>query len=121
MGAKIQVNLKTKELELINKECLTNADRIVAKIANDWAGYAIGHMTVSPSDPGEPPGVDTGALKNSIGADQVKPGVWKVHDGVEYGAYLEFGTAHMAARPWFEPSLQIIKDRLPSDLKELIK
>jgi len=37
--------------------------------------------------------VDTGALKNSIHAEQVDENNWIVEDGVEYGVYQELGTS----------------------------
>jgi hypothetical protein len=37
--------------------------------------------------------VRTGALKNSIGADEVDPKFWEIGDEVEYGVYQELGTS----------------------------
>ena len=37
--------------------------------------------------------VDTGALKNSIEAEEKTPLAWEIHDGVEYGVYQELGTS----------------------------
>lgn len=60
----------------------------------------------SPSAPGDPPGVDTGALRNSM--KWVSEGKFKrlIQDGIEYGAYLEFGTENMAARPFMSPAFE---------------
>lgn len=58
------------------------------------------------SAPGQPPAVDTGALINSIQMTAKGPfEVW-IHDGVEYGIYLELGTHNMAARPFMKPAIE---------------
>ena len=58
----------------------------------------------SPSAPGDPPGVVTNALRGGM--------KWKpdgrftriIHDSVEYGAWLEFGTERMLPRPFMSPA-----------------
>lgn len=37
--------------------------------------------------------VDTGALKNSIIAEEKDKNHWEIHDGVEYGVFQELGTS----------------------------
>jgi len=61
-----------------------------------------------PSAPGEPPHVDTGALRASIHVEKPKTLARDIMDGVEYGVYLEFGTSspRMAARPWLTPAVE---------------
>ena len=59
-----------------------------------------------PSTPGDAPTVQTGTLRRSIGIDvgDLKTrGTVKVGSNVEYAKPLEFGTRHMAARPWMRP------------------
>ena len=55
------------------------------------------------SSPGNPPNVDTGALRASIGWRALGGFRYMIFDGVIYGAYLEFGTSRMAARPFMSP------------------
>ena len=60
---------------------------------------------VGRSEPGDPPGVDTGTLKNSTrwipdDSDKLKAYVLVQP---EYAPFLEFGTDKMAARPFFGP------------------
>lgn len=49
--------------------------------------------------------VDTGFLMNSIQARKIGPAHWRVTVGAEYGIYLEYGTRHMAAQPFFFPTI----------------
>jgi hypothetical protein len=68
-------------------------------------------MSVSPSAPGDTPGVDTGTLRASIHQEEVGPYTRHIMDGVGYGIYLEFGTSDMAPRPWFVPAFHRAEDR----------
>lgn len=65
--------------------------------------------SLSPSEPGEGPGVVTGLLRGSItwrpGIDGQSPYV-DVGSAVEYAPFLELGTARMAARPFLRPALE---------------
>lgn len=69
------------------------------------------------SGPGEPPAPDTGNLKNSVwtGVDGEKL-VGNVSVGAEYGAFLEFGTAKMAPRPFMRPALSNKTDEIRADI-----
>jgi hypothetical protein len=64
------------------------------------------------SAPGQPPMVLTGELKRGVKVKKVKTlhrrvGVW----GSEYAYPMEFGTKHMAARPWLRPEVDKIEQR----------
>lgn len=54
---------------------------------------------------------DTGALSNSIAAEQESPLGWLVRDGVTYGVFNELGTSRMGARPFMAPSVEA--ERVP--------
>lgn len=101
----ITVRLDTKRLDEIAAQLGVRTDRIVAMAAQEVVGDATSGMGESPSAPGDFPGVDTGALRASIHADKTGENQYTVSDGVEYGAYLEYGTPRMAARPWLGPSV----------------
>jgi hypothetical protein len=58
--------------------------------------------------------VDTGAYVGSIEAERVSETEWVVHDGVEYGIFVEFGTHRMAARPCAQPAIAQIQQAAPS-------
>ncbi len=58
--------------------------------------------------------IDTGALINSIQAEQKKKGSWIIHDGVEYGVYWELGHRNIFLRryvrkPFLEPALRFVE------------
>lgn len=81
------------------------ADRAIAAIAFEGESFAKRNMTVSPSSPGEFPGVDTGTLKNSIHVEPAGLGKRNLVAGTAYAHYLEFGTSKMAPRPFFQPTV----------------
>ena len=66
----------------------------------------------SPSSPGQPPAVVTGNLKNSITVKKIKVLSYVLNVGAEYGLPLEFGTRHMAARPFIRPAVMRFPGRL---------
>jgi len=76
-----------------------------------------------PSMAGSPPAVDTGMLRKSITHDVEQDGsrvVGRVGSTIgnpPYGAYLEYGTSKMAARPWLQPALK----KNSTKIEELIK
>ena len=59
----------------------------------------------SPSRPGEPPGLDTGFLRNSVQVDSVTPTEAIIAPHTDYAEHLEFGTSRMAARPFMRPAV----------------
>ena len=59
----------------------------------------------SPSSPGDPPGLDTGFLRNSVTVDSVTPTEAVIGPHADYAEHLEFGTSRMAARPFLRPAL----------------
>lgn len=83
---------------------------IVAKVGHDIEREAKDSMEGGgfphvPSAPGQPPHVDSGNLKDSIRFDMTGQLEGEVAAAAEYAAYLEFGTAHMAARPFMTPAV----------------
>lgn len=73
------------------------------------------------SAPGEPPAVDFGLLRASVGHivatdetglyAEVGSGANPAVPGVKYAIYLEQGTRFMEPRPWLAPSLDAVKVR----------
>lgn len=101
----ITVRLDTTRLDEIASQLGVRSDAIVAMLATEVVGDAQASMGESPSVPGEPPGVDSGALRASIHAERTGENQYMVSDGVEYGFFLEMGTPKMAARPWLGPAV----------------
>jgi HK97 gp10 family phage protein len=55
--------------------------------------------------------VDTGALRNSIFAKKLNKDTAMVGVGVDYAAYLEFGTHRQAAQPYLLPAVyKVLRD-----------
>ena len=66
--------------------------------------------------------VDTGRLRQSIGADPVSKDLVRVGTSVEYGKYVEYGTSRSPAQPFLTPAFaqarQTFEARLKAALKE---
>lgn len=57
--------------------------------------------------PGDPPNTDTGRLVQSVKFDFKNNGLTgRVGTNLRYGAWLEFGTQVMAARPWLSAAVR---------------
>lgn len=82
-----------------------NASKLVRAVGFEVERYIKQSFGTSPSAAGEPPGVDTGALRSSIHNEVVDPLTVLVADAVDYGVHLEFGTTKMGARPFMLPGL----------------
>lgn len=68
---------------------------------------------VNVSRPGDPPNTDTGRLVQSIKFDFMKQGLTgRVGTNLKYGAWLEFGTEKMQARPWLAPAIQMASEAI---------
>lgn len=74
------------------------------------------------SAPGAYPATDTGRLVSSV--RMILPTAssmsGEVGTAVNYGAWLEFGTSRMAARPWLLPSFERAKIGIEKELKSRI-
>jgi HK97 gp10 family phage protein len=78
------------------------------------------------SAPGEPPATDTGTLVRSVRwVEAPAAREWRVGTAVQYGAYLEFGTSRMEARPWLFPAVQeaipVLRKRLVDGMERLAR
>jgi hypothetical protein len=82
-------------------------ETMMAELAFTCVGEAVDNFsTTSPSPAGEPPGIDTGTLKNAVNAQPAGPMAWEVNDGTDYGVHQEYGTRKMPARPWMLPAFE---------------
>jgi HK97 gp10 family phage protein len=111
------VHIDTSALEFLKKAAPEKAQAAIKKIAFDMVRDIQTSFSTGKSAAGQPPGVDTGTLKNSINAKQTGEFEMTVSDGVEYGYFLEYGTGKMAARPFFEPAAERARRRLPDALR----
>lgn len=112
------VHKNTQRLELILRTTPENGERALRMVAEEMVTDIKLSFGTSPSAPGEPPGVDTGTLKGGIMATPDGPGRILIHDQVEYGVYLEFGTERMDPRPWMTPVFEAWRGRIGRYLKD---
>lgn len=101
----ITVKLNTTRLDEIAAQLGVRTDRIVAMAANEVVGNAQASMGESPSQPGDPPGVDTGALRASGHTEHIKENTYAAVFSTDYAEFLEYGTPKMAARPYLGPAV----------------
>lgn len=102
-----RVVIKFNHLPRIKGQVDNKAGELISAVAFECERYIKQSFGTSPSPPGGPPGVDTGALKASIHTETVNALTRRVADAVEYGVYLEFGTVrnNHEKRPFMLPGL----------------
>lgn len=83
--------------------------------------YSRGGVVHIASAPGEAPATDTGFLVNSISHEMTGETSAVIGAAAEYAPHLEFGTVHIAARPFMGPAFEAAKEDFEQALKELIK
>lgn len=66
----------------------------------------------SPAPIGAPPARKSGALARSISAVRVDSTRWRVVVRAHYGAYLEYGTRRMKARPFFRRGFDAVRQQV---------
>ena len=69
----VSIKLDMRKLQQLEREAPGRAKKVLMKIGFDVERVVKQSFTTSPSAPGEPPGVDTGLLKNSIHVEDVGP------------------------------------------------
>src|SRR5690606_1530468 len=104
MSGNGQVRVNFNHIPALKRAAPRDADRAIAAIAFEGEAYAKRNMTVSPSSPGEFPGVDTGTLKNSIHVEDAGPAKRNLVAGTDYAYWLEFGTSKLSPRPFMSPT-----------------
>lgn len=104
-------------------------DRIIANSEeqlDEWLDALAEDMTndiklsfgASPSQPGDPPGVDTGALRASMHWEPDGRLRRVIMDGVEYGLYLEEGTSTIDPRPFVQPIFADYRARIGAHARQ---
>ena len=84
------------------------------------AGRVYGKHTASRA--GEPPAIDTGTLRASIGHEVIKAsgyvdGLVGDTNNVKYAPMLELGTSKMAPRPFLRPALKRLRNQIADMFK----
>lgn len=102
--------VQANELPRIRKELRTKGEQFVRKAALDIQAHA---AAAAP--------VDTGTLRNSIRASSDGELSWKVVVGADYGIYVEWGTRHMAARPFLQPAVNKVAPSFLEAIRSIVK
>jgi HK97 gp10 family phage protein len=108
----LTVTADTKGLDEILRYFAPEADALVRGVALGIEAYA---KIAAP--------VDTGFLRSSIQMTDDRPGdaEAEVIVGAEYGPYVEYGTVHQRAQPYFTPALVKGRRRLSVGVNRLAK
>lgn len=112
--ANYRVTIEKAKLENIIRVSPGKAINLVDALAFEGQSYTVRSFGTSVSAPGDPPGVDTGALRASIHVEVLSTYKRGIATGVEYALPLELGTSKMAARPFMLPmSLHLQRQVVP--------
>lgn len=117
----VSFQIDTKVLQRFINDIPKNADDILNSTANamvadmqvsmkagDYRPYKRGKRVHYSSRPNTPPAPDVGNLRGSIKAGRVIFGSqWRINVSAEYAEYMEFGTAHIAPRPFVRPVIML--------------
>lgn len=101
--ARFVVEVDVRKMQQLANELPGKLSEALHAVSEEVTGDIVLSFGVSPSAEGQPPGVDTGALRASMRWEPESELSTVVMDGVEYGIYLEGGTERMAARPFIVP------------------
>lgn len=116
--ADLEVRIDTRVLDRMLAEEPQKVGRWLTGFAEDMVTDIVLSFGTSPSAPGEPPGVDTGALRASIRQENTGAFERTIMDGVEYGEWLEDGTEHIAPRPFMRPAFDRAQQRVEQDARD---
>lgn len=116
-----QIVIKFNRIPELIRKSPGQIDTCIQALALDGERDVKQSFGTSPSAPGDPPGVDTGALRNSINVRKIRARTYQIADGVEYGIHLEFGTRRMGARPFMRPMAQRLAKRAPQFFRNFHK
>lgn len=116
-----RIVVKFNHIPEIIRRSPNQLDECIHALALDGERDVKQSFGTSPSAAGDPPGVDTGTLRNSIHVTKIRALVRQIGDGVEYGIHLEFGTVRMGARPFMRPMAQRLAKRAPEFFRNFHK
>ena len=99
--------------QLVGTAAIILQTRMKQQLSHRGAGTWYKGNPAPSSAPGQPPAVQTGNLRRSVQVDlsqQRAPNpTARVGTGIKYGFFLEFGTKHIAPRPWARPSVELTR------------
>jgi len=111
------IKVDKRQLQRLIKNLGKEADAALAAVAQEMTNdiqlsfgtsppgrsHKRGSITHTASQPDYPPNVDTGQLRASMRWKKISVLRYLITDGVEYGIFLEVGTARIAKRPFVRP------------------
>lgn len=135
MANNISLKIDTRKMQRLIQQEPQIVDQWLRGVGNEMLGdivlsfntsppgrsYTRGNTTHVASQPGYPPNVDTGALRASMGIRRLAQLRYEIHDGVEYGYHLEFGTERMAARPFVGPVFDDWQGKIDDDARRKLR
>jgi hypothetical protein len=101
-----KLTVDIKELHKLVEELPDQLEEFLDMQAEDIVNGIVLSFGTSPSAPGDPPGVDTGALRASMRWENTGTLTRRIMDGVLYGVYQELGTETIAPRPFVGPAFE---------------
>lgn len=116
--AKDKVVLDDKKLQSLIRNEPAKVQQWLDGFTIDLLSRIVLSFGTSPSQPGNPPGVDTGALRASMHWEHDGSLRNIIADGVEYGLPLEEGTTTIAPRPFIQPAFADAQQRIGQDAKD---
>lgn len=120
MVATVSVKLNKVKLDNLIRALPGKAVDAVESIALEGEAYVKQSFGSGVSSPGDPPGVDTGALRASIHVEKRSKFARAIVTGVDYDAHLEFGTTRMGARPYMGPMAVWLKKKAAKMLDRIV-
>lgn len=113
---RIAAALPREAARVVQETVLDIEGRIKTEMAAAKSGRMYGGHQASA--PGEAPAVDTGALIGSIQTEvQGTEGV--VFTNMGYAVFLEYGTRHMAPRPFMTPAAEAARSEFMRKMRDL--
>jgi len=117
--ASYTIKVDTKELERIINSTPQRRGEFLDREAEWMVNDIKRHFGISPAPPGGPPGIDKGKLINTIEWDPEGADTRIIHDGTEYGVYLELGsTRHGYTWPFMGPSMERLRRDIVQHARE---
>jgi HK97 gp10 family phage protein len=119
---KIKTRRQYGSLDSVVKNMRSNSSKATYEFARAVAAGArarIQNAYPPASLPGNPPHQRSGELLRSIRREKVGEAEHQVVVGAEHGAYVEYGTRKMAARPFFRPAVEEAKRKFLRDARAI--
>lgn len=109
--------IRQQAARVVKSYALQGEGMVKASMAEPKSGRMYGDHQASA--PGESPAIDIGHLAASVQASEESALAWEVAVNADYGIYLEYGTVHMAPRPYMAPMAEALRGPFISDMRNV--